>query len=169
MARSASITTVFPPVFSAREWASTMDFAGRIVTLVAQHANAEKSRTVKTQTYRGVSMIMANNAHHGPLPAFWATRGVRYSKQAFCANPEAVTDIYERVASGESLASIGRRYDLYPASVKNVIRLAANHTGVIECSYTHEGVTETWAHEVTPVAESALWWRANKVLGANAD
>ena len=28
------------------------DFAGRIVTLVAQHANAEKSRTVKTQTYR---------------------------------------------------------------------------------------------------------------------
>jgi hypothetical protein len=84
-------------------------------------------------------------------------------------NPEAVTDIYERAANGESLASIGRRYDLYPASVKNVIRLAANHTGVIECSYKHEGVTETWAHEVTPVIESALWWRANKVLGANAD
>ena len=74
------------------------DFAGRIVTLVAQHANAEKSRTVKTQTYRGVSMIRDNNGHHGPLQAFWATRGVRYAKQAFCANPEAVTDIYERVA-----------------------------------------------------------------------
>jgi DNA invertase Pin-like site-specific DNA recombinase len=145
------------------------DFAGRIVTLVAQHANAEKSRTVKAQTYRGVSMIMANNAHHGPLPTFWATRGVRYSKQAFCANPEAVTDIYERAASDESLSSIGRRHDLYPASVKNVIRFAANHTGVIECSYTHEGVTETWAHEVAPVVESALWWRANRVLAANAD
>lgn len=145
------------------------DFAGRIVTLVAQHANAEKSRTVKTQTYRGVSMIRDNNGHHGQLPAFWATRGVRYSKQAYCTNPEVVRDVYERVASGESLASIGRRYDLYPASVKNVIRLAANHTGVIECSYTHEGATETWAHEVTPVVESPLWWRANKVLDANAD
>ena len=145
------------------------DFAGRIVTLVAQHANAEKSRTVKTQTYRGVSMIRDNHGHHGPLPAFWATRGVRYSKQAYCANPEAVRDIYERVASGESLASIGRRYDLYPSSVRNVIRFAANHTGVVECSYTHEGVTEIWGHEVTPVVESALWWRANKVLDANTD
>ena len=33
------------------------DFAGRIVTLVAQHANAEKSKTVKQTTYRGISMI----------------------------------------------------------------------------------------------------------------
>jgi DNA invertase Pin-like site-specific DNA recombinase len=143
------------------------DFAGRIVTLVAQHANAEKSRTVKTQTYRGISMVIANKAHHGTLPTFWAVRGERHSKQAFCANPEAVTDLYECVASGESLASIGRRYGLWPTSVKNVIRFAANHTGVVECSYTHEGVTENWAHEVTPVVESALWWRANKVLEAN--
>src|SRR5205807_257372 len=52
-------------------------------------------------------------------------------------------------------------------SVKNVIRFAANHTGVVECSYTHGGQTETWAHEVDPVVDSALWWRANKVLDAN--
>ena len=52
-------------------------------------------------------------------------------------------------------------------SVRNVIRFAANHTGVIECSYTHEGQTETWAHEVTPVVGSPLWWRANKALDAN--
>ena len=143
------------------------DFAGRIVTLVAQRANAEKSRTVKAQTYRGVAMIMANNGHHGQLPAFWATRGVRYAKQAYCTDPEAVRDVYERVADGESLASIGRRYGMYPASVKNMVRLAANHTGVIECSYTNDGVTETWSHEVTPVVDSPLWWRANKVLDAN--
>jgi DNA invertase Pin-like site-specific DNA recombinase len=143
------------------------DFAGRIVTLVAQHANAEKSKTVKNSTYRGISMIRDNKAHHGALPAFWATRGVRYSKQAFCGNAAAVTDIYERVANCESLASIGRVYDLYPNSVKNIVRFAANHTGVIECSYTHEGQTETWAHEVAPVVDSALWWRANKVLAAN--
>jgi hypothetical protein len=143
------------------------DFAGRIVTLVAQHANAEKSKTVKNSTYRGISMIRDNRAHHGALPTFWATKGVRYAKQAYCDNPAAVTDIYERAANGESLASIGRVYDLYPHSIKNIIRFAANHTGVIECSYTHEGQTETWAHEVTPIVGSPLWWRANKVLEAN--
>jgi DNA invertase Pin-like site-specific DNA recombinase len=144
------------------------DFAGRIVTLVAQHANAEKSKTVKNSTYRGISMIRDNNAHHGPLPSFWAAQGERYSKQAHCADPEAVRDVYERVAGGESLLSIGRRHGLYPASVKRLVRFAANHTGVEECRYTHEGVTETWAHEVEPVVESPLWWRANRVLAANA-
>jgi hypothetical protein len=143
------------------------DFAGRIVTLVAQHANAEKSKTVKNSTYRGISMIRDNNAHHGALPAFWVTDGERYAKQAYCTNPEAVRDIYERVAAQESMQSIARRHDLYPQSVKNLIRFAANHTGVEECRYTHEGVTETWAHEVTPVVASPLWWRANKVLAAN--
>ena len=143
------------------------DFAGRIVTLVAQQANAEKSKTVKNSTYRGISMIRDNNAHHGPLPSFWAVRGERYEKQAYCADREAVRDIYERVANGESFLSIARSYDLYPASVKNLVRFAANHTGVEECRYTHEGVTETWTHEVAPVVDSALWWRANKVLAAN--
>jgi DNA invertase Pin-like site-specific DNA recombinase len=143
------------------------DFAGRIVTLVAQHANAEKSKTVKQTTYRGISMIIANNAHHGPLPAFWAVKGERYAKQAYCDNPEAVRDIYERVANRESLLSIARRYDLYADSIKSLVRFAANHTGVEECRYTYEGTPETWAHEVTPVVESALWWRANKVLAAN--
>lgn len=143
------------------------DFAGRVVTLVAQHANAEKSRIVKATTYRGIKMIRDNNAHHGPLPTFWATRGVRYAKQAYCENPAAVTDIYERVANGESLASVGRGYGLYPQSVRNVIRFTANHTGVIECSYTHEGQTDTWTHEVEPVVDSPLWWRANKALAAN--
>jgi DNA invertase Pin-like site-specific DNA recombinase len=131
------------------------DFAGRVVTLVAQHANAEKSRIVKATTYRGIMMIRDNKAHHGALPTFWATRGVRYAKQAYCGNPVAVSDIYERVANGESVASVGRVHDLYPQSVRNIIRFAANHTGVIECSYTHEGQTETWAHEVTP---NAVWF-----------
>ncbi|MFI9638972.1 recombinase family protein [Micromonospora sp. NPDC051925] len=143
------------------------DFAGRIVTLVAQHANAEKSKSIKRDTYRGVMMIRDNKAHHGPLPAFWATEGVRYAKQARCQDPAAVVDIYERVANGESLSRVGRAYDLYPNSVKNVIRFTANHTGVVECTYTHEGQTETWAHAVEPVVDSALWWRANKVLDAN--
>jgi len=136
-------------------------------TVARQKANAAKSKKVKAQTWRGVQSIRDNKAHHGPLPSFWATKGVRYAKQAYCENPAAVTDIYERVADGESLASIGRAYDLYPNSVKNLIRFAANHTGVIECSYTHDGETEKWPHEVEPLVDSPLWWRANKVLDAN--
>jgi DNA invertase Pin-like site-specific DNA recombinase len=149
------------------------DFAGRIVTLVAQQKNLEKSKEVKKTTYRGISMVRDNKAHHGALPAFWETKGDRYARQAYCADPAAVADIYERVANGESLTSIGRRHTgrngktLYAQSIKNLVRFAANHTGVIECSYTHEGLTETWAHEVAPVVESPLWWRANKVLDAN--
>lgn len=148
------------------------DFAGRIVTLVAQHANAEKSRTIKDQTYRGVAMIRDNRAHHGSLPVFWQTRGERWSKQAYCADPAVVADIYERVASGESLRSIGRRHPnggktLYTNSIATLVRFAANHTGVIEERYTHRGQAETWTHEVTPVVESSLWWRANRVLDAN--
>ena len=136
-------------------------------TVARQKANAAKSKKVKTMTWRGVQTIRDNKAHHGPLPAFWATTGVRHHKQAHCENPAAVRDIYERVADGESLANVGRAYDLYPNSVKNIIRFAANHTGVEECSYTHEGQTETWAHEVEPVVDSPLWWRANKVLDVN--
>jgi DNA invertase Pin-like site-specific DNA recombinase len=143
------------------------DLGSWVTTLVKQNANAEKSRTVKTQTYRGIKMVRDNKAHHGPLPAFWAIKGVRYAKQAYCANPEAVRDIYERVANCESLLSVARSYDLWADSVKSLIRFTANHTGVEECRYTHEGVTETWAHEVTPVVDSPLWWRANKVLAAN--
>ncbi len=143
------------------------DFAGRIVTLVAQHANAEKSRTVKTTTYRGMSMIIANGAHHGPLPAFWVTRGERYAKQAYCVDPAAVKDIFERVANRDSLLSIARDYDLFPASIKTLVRFAANHSGIEECRYTYDGATETWAHTVEPVVDSPLWWRANNVLDAN--
>lgn len=144
------------------------DFPGRIVTLVAQYSNAEKSREVKNQVYRGMTMVRDNNAHHGPLPAFWSIRGEKHSKQAYCHDPAAVGDIYIRVANKESLASIGRIYSIYPDAIRNLIRFAAHHTGVIECSYTHEGRTERWPHRVEAVVESPLWWRANKVLDANA-
>lgn len=152
------------------------DFAGRVVTLVAQYGNAAKSKVVKDTTYRGLCMIRDNRALHGRVPIFWASRGERYARQAYCANPAAVADIYRRVADGESLRSIGRAHaganngkTLYPQNIIRLIRFAANHTGVMECSYTYQGVTETWAHEVTPVVDSALWWRANRVLDANHD
>lgn len=144
------------------------DFAGRIVTLDLQQANAEKSKIVKETTWRGVMMIRDNRAHLGGIPAFWKTeKGARYTKRAHCVNPEAVTDMYERVANGEPLSRIGRDYDLYQRSVRDLITFPTNHTGVVECSYTHDGVKETWTYEVAPVVDSALWWRANKVITAN--
>ena len=143
------------------------DLGSWVTTLVKQNANAEKSRTVRTQTFRGISMIRDNRAHHGSLPMFWATKGARYARQAYCENPAAVADIYERVAEGESLMSIGHFYDVYPFTIKRIISFAANHTGIIEYSYTHDGQVETWTHEVVPVVDSPLWWRANKVLEAN--
>jgi DNA invertase Pin-like site-specific DNA recombinase len=148
-------------------FASGDDLGSWVTTLVKQNANAEKSRTVRTQTYRGISMIRDNKALLGTLPAFWTSMGVRYARQAYCENPAAVADIYQRVADGESLGSVGRSYDLYPDSIKRLVSFAANHTGVIECSYTYEGQTETWAHKVEPVVDSPLWWRVRKVLEAN--
>lgn len=149
------------------------DLGSWVTTLVKQNANAEKSRTVKAQTYRGVSEIIANRAHYGPLPVFWGASGGRYGKQAACLNPDAVRDLYRRVATGESLAAISRSLttktgkQMYPESLKLLIKFPANHTGVIECTYTHDGVTDTWGHVVAPVVESELWWRANRVLKDN--
>jgi hypothetical protein len=137
------------------------------VTLVAQHANAEKSKVVKQTTYRGIMVIAANKGFRGPLPALWSIRGQRYRKQAFCADPERVRAIYERVAEGGSVAKVAREFNLYPVSVRGLVRFEANHTGVIECRYSYRGVTETWTHEVEPVVDSPLWWRANKALKAN--
>lgn len=145
------------------------DLGSWVTTLVKQNANAEKSRTVKIQTLRGLKTSRDNHAHVGPLPTFWAAQGVRYAKQAYCVNPAAVTDIYERIADGESIASVALRHDLYPQTLKTLVRFAANHTGVIDYSYTFDGLdTIAWSHKVEPVIDSALWWRANKTMTARA-
>jgi hypothetical protein len=52
------------------------DFAGRIVTLVAQHADAEKSKTVKQTTYRGISMIIYGSCSSLPMPPSWRWTGI---------------------------------------------------------------------------------------------
>jgi len=150
------------------------DFAGRVVTLVTQYGNAQKSRTVKDTTYRGMTMIRDNNAYYGYPPVFWKAKGERYHKQAYCVDRKAVAEIYQRVADGESLSLVARSYTsdrsgktLWVQSVRKLIRFTANYTGVIDCSYTYEGESMTWAHAVEPVVDSALWWRANKVLDAN--
>lgn len=133
-------------------------------TIERQKANAAKSRVVKKQTWRGVKSIIANKAAFGPVPVFWETRGERFAKQAVCASPDTVKDVYERIADGETLASVARVHGTWAESLKILIKWPANHTGVIECSYSHDGITEHWPHKVTPVVDSDLWWRANKAL-----
>lgn len=161
------VTSVSEPTFGKD------DFGSLIGTVVSQKGNADKSRVVKDTTYRGIRAVRDNKAHHGPLPSLWSTRGERYRKQAYCTDPDAVADIYRRVDRGESIQSVANVHDLYPGSVRTLIRFTANHTGVIECSYTYEGLTETvtdrWQHQVEPVVDSALWWRANKRLDHNKD
>jgi hypothetical protein len=108
-------------------------------------------------TYRGICMIRDNGAYLGRLLLLWATRGERYRKQAFCSDPDAVRDIYERVAAGQSLRSVGRAHPvpgsgktMYPGSIAHLVRFAANHTGVIECRYGYQGRAETWAQWSPP-------------------
>lgn len=145
------------------------DRFGVVMTALHQMENADKSRTVKTQTHRGLVSIRDNKAFCGPLPSFWDAKGAKYGKQAACFDPAAVTDIYERIANGESIASVALRHDLYPQSIKTLVRFAANHTGIIQCSYSFAGFAElTWSHKVEPVIDSALWWRANKTMTARA-
>ena len=143
------------------------DFAGRIVTLVAQYGNAEKSRTVKNQTWRGVQAIMANRSFYGQLPVFWDAVGERYYKVATCTNPAAVTEVYEAVKGGQSLSSLARKYGTYPQSIRRLVRTEANRTGIFECRYTFAGQTYIWQHEspTGPVVDRELWHDANRVMG----
>jgi hypothetical protein len=100
----------------------------------------------KDTTYRGLAMVRDNRALHGKTPIFWESHGTRHHKQAYCAEPAVVADIYERVTAGESLRSIGRVHaganggkTLYPQNITRLIRFEANHTGVIQCSYLPGG------------------------------
>jgi len=139
------------------------DLGSWVTTLVKQNANAEKSRTVKTQTRRGVEQIRDSKAHYGSLPRFWKTKGERYAKQAVCADPEAVRDIYRRIADGEPVLSVARRYGIFSQILRTLVCFEPNYTGLINESYKDL----QWIHEVTPVVDSALWHRANKALDAN--
>ena len=140
------------------------DRFGVVMSALHQMENADKSRTVKTQTFRGMQQVALNGGHYGQLPMTWKTRGQRYNRQAYCADLGKAGDIYKRVADGESLQSISNVHGCWPNMVKRLIRFEASHTGVINCNWA--GLE--WVHKVETVVDSDLWWRANKVLDANA-
>ena len=58
-----------------------------ITTIVKQSANAEKSRTVKTLTWRAIQAVIENKASYGPLPVFWEAQGAEYAKVATASTP----------------------------------------------------------------------------------
>jgi DNA invertase Pin-like site-specific DNA recombinase len=129
-------------------------------------ANAEKSLTVKYETWGGVQAIIANKSSYGPLPVFWEVTGERYAKVASCTSPGAVKAIYEHIRNGHSLGRVAREFDTYPASIKRLIRTRANMTGVFDCHYTYQGQTYAWQHtaEGTPPVDVELWNAANRVI-----
>jgi DNA invertase Pin-like site-specific DNA recombinase len=145
---------------------ATSDFAGWQATITKMYVNAEKSRTVKEQTWRTVRLIMDNKASYGPLPVFWETTGERYHKQAVCTNPDAVRAAYRAARDGRSIASIARDHGVWPQSIRNLLRDRANMTGVFECRYTYGGQTYTWDHQTAgdPVVDKELWHAANRVM-----
>lgn len=143
------------------------DFVGRLVTLVAQYANATKSKTVKDGTWRGVQAIIANEAFMGVLPTFWTATGVKYSKVATCVDPNAVRSIYTDIANGHSLSSVAREHKTYPHVIRHIIGTRANMNGLFECHYTYRGETFKWEHRAAGsfVVGSELWHKANRVMG----
>lgn len=150
-------------------FASGDDLGSWVTTLVKQNANAEKSRTVKTQTWRGIREVMANRGFYGPLPMMWVTTGERYSKRAVCTDPDAVKAIFETVADGTSMQSIAKRYGAWGTTIKKLLRFEGNR-GQVTCRYTYNGGEEvTWTHETTAVVDAALWQRVQGVLEDNED
>lgn len=143
------------------------DFVGRLVTLVAQYGNADKSKKVKDGTWRGVQAIIANEAFMGVLPTFWTAVGVRYRKVATCTDPDAVRKIYTDIANEHSLSSVAREHGTYPNVIRHIIATRANMTGLFECGYTYRGETFKWEHRAAGsfVVGSELWHKANRVMG----
>ena len=138
-----------------------------ITTIVKASANAEKSRTVKVGTWRGIRAIIENKASYGPLPIFWEAKGGEYKKIATCIDPDGVRDVYQSIRNGQSLSSVARRYHTYPQSIRKLIRLRANKTAIFDCRYTYEGTTYTWKHDTgtDPVIDLELFSAANRVMG----
>lgn len=158
--RGATIVSLKP---GEETFANGDDLGSWVTTIVTQHANAAKSTTTKEQTQRGIREVAANNATYGPLPIYWSTTGERYRRQAYCVAPDKVTDMYRRVADGESMAAVARDYGTNPQSIRKLLRWEPNHTGIQHCR--RNGLE--WTHRVVPVVSSDLWWRANKILAAN--
>jgi hypothetical protein len=156
-AKGAEVADLSNPSFGAS------DRFGVVMTALHQMENADKSRTVKDQTFRAMRVLIANKAFRGTLPVWWETRGDRYAKEAYCTDPDKVRDVYRRAADGESMSSIGRDYDEYAQRIKTLLMFTGNYTGIINCSYTNDGVTEHWTHKVDPVIDSELWHRANRM------
>jgi DNA invertase Pin-like site-specific DNA recombinase len=149
------------------------DLGSWVTTLVTQNANAEKSRTVKAQTHRGVKAIFENRGWFGPLPMLWTSHGDTYRKQAVCTDPEAVKAIYESVANGTSMQSIARRYGVWGTTIKKLLRFEGNK-GEATCRYTYNPgrdgeLSYEWTHETAAPVSAALWQQVQDVLKANED
>lgn len=158
---------------SAREpQFGTTDIGGRVLTLLAQHANHEYSETLKGHTRAGLDRVHANGALDNKPPWGFVTEGPKYARRMI-PTPQAreyVPLIYQRVIAGESLGKIARWLDScgvraerggawHPRVLGRMIRNPAYmglYTGA-------DGQTITTCE---PLADAATWTRAGKALDA---
>jgi DNA invertase Pin-like site-specific DNA recombinase len=144
------------------------DLGGWITTIVKQSTNADKSKTVKTQTHRGITQIADNKAMFGSVPRFWAVQGERYAKQAVCIDPEAVKDIYRRIGDRHPVLAVAREYSITSQALRTLISFEANSTGVIQCRFETKGLPVLeWAHTAEAVVTPEAWQAANEALAEN--
>lgn len=144
------------------------DLGAWITTIVKQSTNADKSKTVKTQTHRGIKEIAVKNAMFGSVPRFWAVQGERYSKQAVCTDPDAVKDIYRRIGERQPVLAVAREYGITSQALRTIIAFEGNHTGVIKCRFETEGMPVLeWTHTVESIVTPAAWQAANEALADN--
>jgi DNA invertase Pin-like site-specific DNA recombinase len=82
----------------------TSDLAGRIVTMVAQHANAEYSRTLSAHIMAGNTRLDQADRHRGKVPYGFTLRDGYLVPDPHAA--AIVTGLYERCSQGYSLSQL---------------------------------------------------------------
>ena len=98
-------------VESAREpQFGTLDLAGLVTTVVAQHANAQYSRTLRGHVNAAVARIHDNGALHGRPPWGYQVVGDKLHKQLVPTDLGRmyVPKIFQMVIDGDSLRTIAR-------------------------------------------------------------
>lgn len=153
------------------QWAKT-DLLGKIVSAVAEHANAEKSRTIKGHTWNKIRLVIQAKAFHGGIPFGWTLQGDKYAKQAVCVKPDAIADIFSRVANGESRLSVARQYGISMSGLRRILTQPANYTGIFKLEYTDpDGQTHYWDHvsKSEPPVSADVYHRVQKIIQGKAN
>jgi DNA invertase Pin-like site-specific DNA recombinase len=156
----------------------TTDLAGRIVTLVSQHANAEYSRTLKGNINAAMRTRAATGSFTGSEPWGAISTGPKGGKHLVLTDAARSygPEILERIAAGASLGDVARwltAEDVAPGRgegrpgrpwwAKSVAEVVRSRTllGESPCSWKDQ----RWVHRFDGITGlHSLWLAANKAL-----